>query len=183
MLRACRATLGRSGEAWNAFCSWLSLSGLIAGGYDVTGWDLTGSSSLQKMLLGRSLWAFPILLASHSDGWSDVLRTDSLGTCKRDALWSAAAPLGTEGKVGICWDATGSLWHSKEELMLGYQCCSSWKHPGIALALLAASTAPFLLWLFLPFLQGKQVNWPLSATPGNLQNKQKPLRSVHATVL
>lgn len=94
MLQARRATIGRSGEAWNAFCSWLSLSGLIAGGYDGTGWDLTGISSLQKMLLGRSLWAFPILLASRSDGGSDVLQTDSSGMCERDALWSAAAPLG-----------------------------------------------------------------------------------------
>lgn len=113
---------------------------------------MTGISNLQKMLLGRSLWAFPALLASHPDGWSDVLQTDSSGTCKRAALWSAAALLGiAEVKLEFAETPLAALQCGKEELMLGYHCCSTWKAPWHNTHI--AREAPFLLSLSLPFFQ------------------------------
>lgn len=55
------------------------------------------------------------------------------------------------GEAGICWDATGSLQCGKEELMLGYHCCSTWKAPWHNTHI--AREAPFLFSLSLPFFQ------------------------------
>lgn len=100
MLLACGASLGRAGEAWNVFCSCLSLSGLIAGGSNRTGWALTGISNLQKMF-GQVTVSLPHSAGPHGGGWSDVLQTDSSGTCK----W--AAP----GVQLLCWAMLRWSWN------------------------------------------------------------------------
>lgn len=54
---------------------------------------MTGISNLQKMF-GQVTVSLPHSAGPYAGGWSDVLQTDSSGTCKRAALQSAAALLG-----------------------------------------------------------------------------------------